>query len=181
MVRRVQLGAGIAAGISGMVSLAMLLFAPLVPYCRTTTPLPCATVRYESLFHLGMDTALRMYLLGMLGLLLVGAGCAIAEARGGQRGTRTALWIVTVLALAGSATTVHGPGLLFLPAVLVLCLANYASLACRLVEWRQARALRMPRTQTLPEGASLAGSSPAAAGEGTAESAAESAERPLSA
>jgi hypothetical protein len=153
MVRRVQLGAGIAAGILGMLSLAILLFAPLVPYCPATTALPCASVRYDSLFHLGMDTALRMYLLGMLGLLLVGAGCAIAEARGGLRGTRTALWIVTVLALAGSAYTVHGPGLLFLPAVLVLCPANYASLACRLVEWRHARALRMPRTEARPEGA----------------------------
>ena len=96
-------------------------------------------------------------------------------------GTRAALWIVTVLALAGSAYTVHGPGLLFLPAVLVLCLANYASLACRLVEWRQARALRMPRTEARPEGASIAGPSPAVAGEGTADIAAESAERPLSA
>jgi hypothetical protein len=181
MVRRVQLGAGIAAGILGMVSLAVLLFAPLVPYCRTTTPLPCASVRYDSLLHLGMDTALRTYLLGMLGLLLVGAGCAIAEARGGQRGTRAALWIVTVLALAGSAYTVHGPGLLFLPAVLVLCLANYASLACRLVEWRQARTLCMLRTEAQPDDAPIAGPSPAVAGEGTADIATESAERPLSA
>jgi hypothetical protein len=175
------LGAGIAAGILGMVSLAILLFVPLVPYCGTTTALPCATVRNESLFYLGMDTALRMYLLGMLGLLLVGAGCAIADACGGPRGTQAALWIVTVLALAGSAYTVHGPGLLFLPAVLVLCLANYASLAGRLIAWHHARALRMSRTRASSESASAAGPSPAVAGEGTADIAAESAERPLSA
>jgi hypothetical protein len=149
MVRKIELAAGIATGILGLGALALLLFAPLVPYCPHMSDTPCAQVRYTSLLHTGLDGPGWVYLLCMTLLLLAGSLSAVAEARtpapfiGGFGGGAIAaipLWASAILAFAGCALAARGAGLVYMPSVLVLCLAAYASLLRRLALWRAAPA-----------------------------------------
>jgi hypothetical protein len=135
MARRVELGAGIAAGVLSITALLMLLFAPLVPYCPHAGDAPCAHVRYASLLQTGLDTAGWAYLLGMVALLLIGSAGAIVEARKGLSLAAVPVWIVALLAFGGCAFAARGAGLVYMPAVLALCLAAFASLLQRMRAW----------------------------------------------
>jgi hypothetical protein len=155
MVRKVELAAGIAAGILGLGALALLLFAPLVPYCPQMSETPCAHVRYTSLLRTGLDGPGWVYLACMTALLLAGALSAVAEAR--MRGPATIgfagssvvaipLWASAILAFAGCAFAARSAGLIYMPSVLALCLAAYASLLRRLRAWRAVPAAARTRT-----------------------------------
>jgi hypothetical protein len=148
MARKVELGAGVAAGVLSIAALAMLLLAPLVPYCPQTAETPCAQVRYTALAQTGLDVEGWAYLLGMTALLLMGAAGAVIEARTGAPRAAVPLWIGAALALAGCAFGARAAGLVYLPAVLALCLATYASLLRRMRAWdperAEAEAVSMP-------------------------------------
>lgn len=133
-MRKVEFGAGIAAAVLSVAALGMLLFAPLVTYCAVTVraPATCPEVRYTSLAHAGLDAAGVAFLIGMLALTLVGAAGAIGEARYNVHRGAYALWAGAALVFAGCALTAGGIGLLYLPSVLALCLAAYASVARRM-------------------------------------------------
>lgn len=133
-MRRVEFGAGIAAAVLSLFALGMLLFAPLVTYCavQVRAPTACPDVRTTSLAHAGLDAAAWAFLIGMLALTLAGAAGAIGEARFGVREGAYALWAGAALVFAGCALTAGGVGMLYLPSVLALCLAAYASVARKL-------------------------------------------------
>ncbi len=138
MARKIELGAGIVAGIVSIAALALLLFAPLVPYCPVPGATPCAHVQYTSLLHTGLDAAGWIYLLCMTALLLAGSAGAIVEGRGELSGAVIPLWGGAALALGGCAFGVRSVGLVYMPAVLALCLAAYASVLRRMRAWRGA-------------------------------------------
>lgn len=133
-MRRVEFGAGIAAAALSLFALGMLLFAPLVTYCavQVHAPATCPDVRTTSLVHAGLDAAAWAFLIGMLALTLAGAAGAIGEARFGVREGAYALWAGAALVFVGCAVTAGGVGILYLPSVLALCLAAYASVAQRM-------------------------------------------------
>lgn len=145
-MRKVEFGAGIAAAVLSLAALGMLLFAPLVPYCgvRVRAFAACPDVGYTSLTHAGLDAAAWAFLVGMLLLTLAGAAGAIGEARFGVRMGAYAVWAGAALVLGGCALTAGGVGLLYLPSVLALCLAAYASAA----QWMRARPRRVRPTAT---------------------------------
>lgn len=130
-MRKVEFGAGIAAAVLSVAALGMLLFAPLVAYCAVTVraPATCPEVRYTTLAHAGLDAVGWAFLIGMLALTLAGAAGAIGEARFEVHKGAYALWAGAALVFAGCALTAGGIGLLYLPSVLALCLAAYASAA----------------------------------------------------
>lgn len=150
MARRVELGAGIAAGVLSIAALLMLLFVPLVPYCPRAGDAPCANVRYASLLQTGLDTAGWVYLLGMVALLLIGSAGAIVEARKGLSLAAVPMWIVAMLAFGGCAFAARGVGLVYMPAVLALCLAAFASLLQRMRAWSADPAESIALTSTAP-------------------------------
>ncbi|HEU5440272.1 MAG TPA: hypothetical protein VFU88_13360 [Ktedonobacterales bacterium] len=135
MLRRVELGAGIAAGALAVLGFVALLFAPL-PTCAVAVPsngkCPASAVRYATLTQLNLETGAWLYLLALVALLLVGAAGAIAEARFGQPRGAAALWVGLVLGFTACAFSALGAGLFFLPALLALALAGYASLLRRM-------------------------------------------------
>lgn len=140
-MRKVEFGAGIAAAALSVLALAMLLFAPLVSYCdaRVRAFAACPDVRYTSLAHAGLDAFAWMFLVGMLLFTLVGAAGAISEAHFDVRAGAYVTWAGAVLVFAGCALTASGIGLLYLPSVLALCLAAYASVVQRMrMRMRQA-------------------------------------------
>ncbi|MBF6590161.1 MAG: hypothetical protein IVW57_06465 [Ktedonobacterales bacterium] len=131
--QRAQFGGGIAAGILSLLGLAVLLFAPLVPACVAdvsfTPTCPPHALRYVALpqTHLGGDVW--ALILGMLIILLAGAAAALADARFAWRLGAIPLWAAVVLALGGWGYAARSVvGLVYLPAVLALCLATYASI-----------------------------------------------------
>jgi hypothetical protein len=128
MARRVELGAGIGAVALALLTFVALLSAPLVAYCASPSPVqPCSAVRHESLLNAGLDTAGWLYLTGMLLVMLVAGLGAIVEARWRIRIAALPLWICSVLAFTGCAWSAGAVGMFFLPAVLAICLAAYAS------------------------------------------------------
>ena len=142
MARKLELAAGIAAGVLGLAALALLLFAPLVPYCPQMSDTPCVHARYTSLLRTGLDGPGWVYLAFMTLLLLAGALSAIAEARTtgtvppGMSPATIPLWASAILAFAGCAFAARSAGLIYMPSVLALCLAAYASLLRRISAWR---------------------------------------------
>ena len=142
-MRKVEFGAGIAAAVLSLAALGMLLFAPLVPYCgvRVQDFAACPDLRHTSLAHAGLDTAGWAFIAAMLLITLAGAAGAIGEACFGARVGAYAAWIGAALAFAACAYTAGGIGLLYLPTVLALCLAAYASIVQRM---RMRQRLRTP-------------------------------------
>jgi hypothetical protein len=134
MARRLELGAGIAAGALALLALVVLAFAPLVPYCApTASPVQnCGAVRYQSLALTDPEAAVWAYLFGLLLVSLVAAGGAIVEARYGLRSGALPLWVGALLLFFASVFTAGWVGLFYLPTVLALGVASYAALLRRL-------------------------------------------------
>lgn len=135
-MRRVELGAGIAAGILSIAGMLVLLFGPLVSYCanRVDDIGQCSNIRYTSLANTGLTAGGWVFTIGMLLITLAAAAGAIGESRFGIRIGALALWIGGALVLFGCALAAGTIGLFYLPSVLALGLATYASILCRLNE-----------------------------------------------
>lgn len=128
MARRVELGAGVGAVALALLTFVLLISAPLVSYCGSPSPVqPCSDVRHESILRAGLDTAGWLYLTGMLLVMLVAGLGAIVEARWRLRIAALPLWVCSALAFTGCAWSAGAVGMFFLPAVLAICLAAYAS------------------------------------------------------
>ena len=132
--RRIEFGAGIAACVLGALAFAFLVFAPIVPVCTVAAAQSCPAhaVRYESLAQAPSGISTWLFVLAMLALSLVGGVGAIVEARTGRRVAAIPLWAATVLVFAGCALAASGAGIIYLPSVLALALAAYASILSRL-------------------------------------------------
>jgi hypothetical protein len=74
----------------------------------------------------------------MLALSLAGGVGAIVEARTGRRLAAIPLWAATALVFGGCALAAGGAGIVYLPSVLALGLAAYASILSRLSGRRRA-------------------------------------------
>ncbi|MFI5274978.1 MAG: hypothetical protein ACHQ4H_18260 [Ktedonobacterales bacterium] len=142
MLRRVELGAGIACGLLALAGLAALLLAP-VPYCAVNAAAHCpaADVRYTTLPRLQLPATFWIFLAVEVVVLLAAAAGAIAEVRFGRTAGAGALWADTVIGFMGCAFTATGAGIFFLPAVLAAGLSGYASLLRRI---RARQAARRP-------------------------------------
>lgn len=132
--RRIELGAGIAACALSVLAFVFLVFAPIVPVCTVAAAQTCPAhaVRYESLAQASSGASTWLFVLAMLALSLAGGVGAIVEARTGRRLAAIPLWAATVLVFGGCALAVGGAGLIYLPSVLALGLAAYASILSRL-------------------------------------------------
>ncbi len=150
---RMELGAGVAAAVIGLLTLPMALLAPLYPVCAVTPPrgvaCPAADTRAVSLLATHPAGAVWALLLGLLMLTLVGAAGAVVDARARPSpgpGARLivgagmlALWGATLVVFAICALGSRGPlGLLYLPSTLALALAAYSALLRRLAARRAA-------------------------------------------
>jgi len=132
--RRIEFGAGIAACALSLLAFIFVAFAPIVPVCSVAGAQSCPAnaVHYESLAHAPSGVSAWLFVLAMLGLSLAGGMSAIAEARTGRRIAAIPLWMTTALAFGGCALAASGAGIVYLPSVLALGLAAYASLLSRL-------------------------------------------------
>jgi hypothetical protein len=132
--RRIEFGAGIAACALSVLAFAFLVFAPIVPICTVAAAQTCPAhaVRYESLAQAPSGISTWLFVLAMLALSLAGGVGAIVEARTGRRLAAIPLWAATVLVFAGCALAAGGAGLIYLPSVLALGLAAYASILSHL-------------------------------------------------
>jgi len=132
--RRIEFGAGIAACALSLLAFAFLVFAPIVPVCTVAAAQTCPAhaVRYESLAQAPSGVTTWLFVLAMLALSLAGGVGAIVEARTGRRLAAIPLWAATVLVFAGCALAASGAGIIYLPSVLALALAAYASILSRL-------------------------------------------------
>ena len=137
-MRKVELGAGIAAGVLSVIGVLVVLFGPLVSYCayRVNDISQCSRIRYTSLASAGLSASGWGFTLGMLVLILVAAAGAIGEARFGMREGAVALWAAGALVLFACALTSGNIGIFYLPSVLALGLAAYASVLRRVAERR---------------------------------------------
>ncbi|HEV2405287.1 MAG TPA: hypothetical protein VGR88_07535 [Ktedonobacterales bacterium] len=128
MARRVELGAGIVAATLAIVTFIVLLSVPLVAYCAVRSPTqPCVAVRRESLLTAGLDGGSWLYLCAMLALVLIASVGAVAEAGWGYRLGGPPLWICAALAFLGCVWAGAAVGIFFMPAVLAITFAAYAS------------------------------------------------------
>ncbi|HEX5157503.1 MAG TPA: hypothetical protein VFW17_09835 [Ktedonobacterales bacterium] len=132
--RRIEFGAGIAACVLGALAFAFLVFAPVVPVCTVAAAQGCPAhaVRYESLAQAPSGASTWLFVLAMLALSLVGGVGASVEARTGRRLAAIPLWVATALVFGGCALAAGGAGVVYLPSVLALGLAAYASILSRL-------------------------------------------------
>lgn len=154
MARKVELGAGIAAGILSILALVVILFAPIVSYCTVHAPLnrcPSGDLRSASLLHIGLDFGAWSYLVGMAVVIVTAAAVAIAEVRYGRHGGAVLLWVGALIAFGGCTLTASGIGIFYLPSVLAVCLAAYASILPRFIARRRASAATLPRTPSHPD------------------------------
>jgi hypothetical protein len=135
-MRKVELGAGIAAGALSGIGMLVLLFGPLVSYCayRASDLSQCSNIRYTSLARTGLTASGWAFTLGMFLLTLVAAAGAIGESRFGIRRGALVLWSGGTLVLFACALTASNIGLFYLPSVLALGLATYASILRRVRE-----------------------------------------------
>jgi hypothetical protein len=133
-VRRIEFGAGIAACALSVLAFAFLVFAPIVPVCTVVAVQTCPAnaIRYESLAQAPSGVSTWLFVLVMLAITLAGGVGAIVEARTGRRLAAIPLWAATVLVFGGCALAAGGAGLIYLPSVLALGLAAYASVLSRL-------------------------------------------------
>jgi hypothetical protein len=143
MARRVELGAGIAAGVLAVLAFIVILLAPLATYCTVATSGTCprGAIRNESLLAAGPSAGVWAFLLGVLLVMLVGAAGAVSEARFGMRRGALLLWGGTLVAFLPCALTPLG--IFYLPAVVALLLASYAS-TLRRVAARRALSAQAP-------------------------------------
>jgi hypothetical protein len=134
MARRIELAAGIAAVVLDIAALLFLLLAPLVPLCPREGVSPCnaSSVRYVSLPQAGLSAVSWLFVLGLFALILIAAAGALVEARINARWGAWVLWAGGVLAFASCTLGAGGVGLVYLPAVLAVCLAAYGSISRRL-------------------------------------------------
>ena len=141
-LRRVELGAGVAAAVIGALTLPMALLAPLYAVCPGACP--PERVRYVALLAAHPDASIWALLLGLLALTLAGAAAAVADARvAGQpvrgRAALIALWGAALVVFGVCALGSRGSlGLLYLPSTLALALAAYVALLRRLAARRAA-------------------------------------------
>jgi hypothetical protein len=132
-IRRIEFGAGVAACALGILTFFFVLFAPLVPVCASPAqPCPSGAPRYVAVIHSAPDASTWLFLLAMLALALAGGLGAITEARTARRAAAIPLWGAAALALGVCGFAVGGVGLIYLPSVLALTLAAYASVLSRL-------------------------------------------------
>ncbi|HEY7341776.1 MAG TPA: hypothetical protein VH591_12905 [Ktedonobacterales bacterium] len=132
--RRIEFGAGIAACALSVLAFAFLVFAPVVPVCTVAAAQTCPAhaVRYESLAQVPSGISIWLFVLAMLAVSLAGGVGAIVEARTGRRLAAIPLWASAVLVFGGCALAAGGAGIIYLPSVLALGLAAYASILSRL-------------------------------------------------
>jgi hypothetical protein len=128
MGRRIELGAGVATIALALLAIALLLFAPLIPYCAATAH-ACSQSewRYRSLLQSGLapgDWAL-LLLPGIVAL--VGGVGAILDARLGGRVGLCTLGAAIFLGLVFCVLGATGLGVVYLPAILGLGLASYGA------------------------------------------------------
>ncbi|MGO8947615.1 MAG: hypothetical protein ACLQUY_08125 [Ktedonobacterales bacterium] len=134
MARKIEFGAGIAAAALAALGLVALLLAPL-PFCTVPTSVsrcPPGHIRSLRLIEARLDSSVWVYVIGMVVFLLAGAAGAIAEARYTWRAGALLLWAAAILAFMGCSIGAAGVlGLMYLPGVLALLLAGYASVLQR--------------------------------------------------
>lgn len=131
--RRIEFGAGIAACALSVLAFAFVVFAPIVPVCSSPAQLcPRNAPRYVTMIQGSPGAVVWLFVLAMLALSLMGGVGAIVEARTGRRVAAIPLWAATVLVFGGCALAAGGAGIIYLPSVLALGFAAYASILARL-------------------------------------------------
>ncbi|HKT36752.1 MAG TPA: hypothetical protein VJR48_00160 [Ktedonobacterales bacterium] len=131
--RRIEFGAGIAACALSVLAFAFVVFAPIVPVCSSPAQLcPRNAPRYVTMIQGSPGAVVWLFVLAMLALSLMGGVGAIVEARTGRRVAAIPLWAAAVLVFGGCALAAGGAGIIYLPSVLALGLAAYASILARL-------------------------------------------------
>jgi hypothetical protein len=134
MARRIELGAGLAAAVLMVITLAVLLSAPIVAICPVAVNAhgDCpTTMRYITLLVAGKQVSASawFFIIGMAVVTLVGGIGAALHGTLGRRIGLLLMWPAAILAFAGCATVgLEGNALLlfYLPPVVALCLAAYA-------------------------------------------------------
>ena len=131
--RRIEFGAGVAACALSLLAFVFVLVAPLVPVCASPEQ-SCikGEPTYASITQVAPDVGVWLFVLAMFAISLAGGVGAIVEARTGRRAAAIPLWIAALLAFAGCVFAASGAGIVYLPSVLALALAAYASILARL-------------------------------------------------
>jgi hypothetical protein len=146
--RRIEFGAGIAACALSLLAFVFVLFAPIVPLCASPTQrCPHGAPDYVAMVYASPGPSIWLFVLAMLALSLAGGVGAIIEARTGRRVAAIPLWITTVLVFGGCALAVSGAGIIYLPSVLALGLAAYASILSRLSARSRQTAIEDPGSE----------------------------------
>jgi hypothetical protein len=135
MARRVEIGAGLAAAVLTVLTLAVLLTAPIVAVCpgRVAANGQCSTtVRFITLMAAGKQVyaSTWVFIIAMALVTLVGGIGAALHGSLDRRLGVLLLWPAAILAFAGCALTglVGGAlSLFFLPPVAALCIAAGAA------------------------------------------------------
>lgn len=140
--RRIEFGAGIAACALSLLAFVFVLVAPIVPVCTVAHVQRCPTnaVHFEALVRASPAVTVWLFVVGMLVVSLAGGVGAMIESRTGRRAAAIPLWVAAVLVFAGCALGAGGAGIIYLPSVLALALAAYASVLARLQTRRAASA-----------------------------------------
>jgi TIR domain len=139
MSRKIEFGAGIAAGVLGLATLVYLLFVP-VPYCRVKLDkngnCPSNQIANATLPQLHLSASDWVLFSVMVLLLFAGAVGAIAETRFDRPRLAPALWVGAVLSIAACAL-LGSLGPFYLGAVLAVSIAGYTSILPRIRGRRQ--------------------------------------------
>lgn len=146
MARRIELGAGLAAAVLTVLTLAALLVAPIVTVCPGHAAIEnCPTnLQYISLVAAGKQVyaGTWIFIIVMALLTLVGGIGALLESALGRPRGALLLWPAAVIAFAGCALTGLAGGalsLFFLPPVLAVSIAACAAIAARRAAARRQR------------------------------------------
>jgi len=134
MARRIEFGAGLAAMVLAVLGLVILLLAPF-PFCTVpaVSGCPAGHVRTVRLIEAQLDSSVWVYVIGMAVFLLVGATGAFPDSRYNWRAGGLMLWASAILAFMGCSIGAGGVlGLVYLPGLLALSVAGYASVLRRL-------------------------------------------------
>ena len=134
MARRIEFGAGLAAMVLAVVGLVTLLLAPF-PFCTVpaASGCPAGHVHTVRLIEARLDSGVWVYVVGMAVFLLVGATGALADSRYNWRAGGLVLWTSAILAFMGCSIGAGGVlGLVYLPGLLAVSVAGYASVLRRL-------------------------------------------------
>lgn len=142
MARRIELGAGLAAAVLTIFTLAMLLTAPIVPVCPGgatggATGGHCASaLRLIPLTAAGkaVHASVWITIIVLSVVVLVGGSGAVLDGAVRRRGGALLLWPAAIIALGGCVVMgAQGSALsvFFLPPVLALSIAACAAFATR--------------------------------------------------